>query len=135
MIDIKIKGDIDDLFNLNWFDKTKEDWTEVLSDENKKMWSLQVDPKGLPWRALSPSYEKWKRKNFGPLPILKLKSSGGMLDDASLFTLGDQIKVKTTSYGIFHQRGTDKMPARTWMGIPDTAMRALPEIALKHILK
>lgn len=57
-----------------------------------------------------------------------------MQDEAEINPSGAGFKVKTTSYGRYHQYGTSKMAARPWMGVPDKSLQKLPPIAWKHIL-
>jgi len=49
--------------------------------------------------------------------------------------LGNRFLVDTTPWGVFNQFGTKKMPARPWMGVPDSSLDKLSDIAWKHILK
>jgi phage gpG-like protein len=74
---------------------------------------------GSPWRPLSSGYRKWKEVKAPGQPILVLT---GRLRK-SLTAVGNQDTIRdqqpmaltlgtSTPYGIFHQRGTRKMPAR-----------------------
>lgn len=120
-------------FRYNWWSKAKEEWTPKLLIENRKNWPLEVDYRGKPWKALSSAYASWKSKTFGNLPILRI--TGRMLDTASIDNRGNKFFVRTNQIGVYHQFGTKAMPARPWMGIPDTSLIDLSRIAIKHILK
>lgn len=131
MITLKIKDRIKPL-RKNWWNSTKKEWAPKLLQNNKEKWFKEEDPEGQPWKSLSPSYAKWKREKYGPLPILRI--SGKMLDTAQIAASGNKFIVSTNDIGIYHQFGTDKMPARPWMGVSIKSLDDLAEIALKNIL-
>jgi hypothetical protein len=120
-------------FNKNWWGPTKKEWVPHLWLDNRDNWIRQVDDEGKPWEALSPSYAKWKSENMGNLPELRV--SGEMLDRSYLIVRGNRFIVKTTEEGIYNQFGTDKMPARPWVGVPLNSLDKLAEIALENLLK
>lgn len=132
MITIEVRKKDLNLFNKDWWRSTRVEWAPKLLIENRKKWPSQVDPSGRPWKSLTPSYDKWKRKNFGSLPILRL--TGEMLDRASIEVDDNQFFVKSSDAGFYHQFGTRKMSARPWVGIPDKSLGILSQIALKNIL-
>jgi hypothetical protein len=119
--------------NKNWWTPTKKEWVPHLWLDNRENWSRQVDDEGKPWKSLSPSYAKWKAERYGNLPELRI--SGEMLDQSSIFVRGSQFFVRTTDAGIYNQFGTEKMPARPWMGVPLRSLDTLAEIALENILR
>lgn len=131
MLSFKFDGRVK-LFNKNWWNPTKKEWVPKLMDANKELWPLQADAEGKPWKTLSPSYSRWKTRNYGSLPMLRL--TGEMLNRAHLETKGNRFVVHTNDEGIYNQFGTDKMPARPWMGIPKKALDKLSEIALNNII-
>lgn len=121
------------LFNKNWWEPTKKEWVPKLMSDNRELWPLQVDYDGKPWKTLSPSYSRWKSRNYGSLPMLRL--TGVMLDRASLSVRGNKFTVTTNDEGIYNQFGTDKMPARPWMGVPRKSMDTLSEISLNNLIR
>lgn len=133
MITIKVSKRDLNIFRKDWWRNTRAEWAPKLLLENQKNWPLQVDFQGRPWKSLTPNYEKWKRSNYGSLPILRI--TGRMLDTANIEAKGDKFMVESTELGPYHQFGTKRMVARPWMGVPDKSLNILAEIALKHIVK
>lgn len=133
MISIKMSPKSSKLINLNWWTKTKAAWPAMLLLENRKNWTAETDYKGKPWKALSPAYSKWKRRNYGSLPMLRV--TGKMLEQATIENKGNRFNVVTSPVGMYHQFGTTKMPARPWMGVSNASLDILSRIAIKHILK
>lgn len=131
MITFKVKGKLPELKE-DWWKKTGEEWTPKLLLENRKMWPSERSYDGKPWKTLSPAYRNWKREKFGSLPMLRL--TGKMLDTAFIKYDGKQYEVETTEYGSYHQFGTSRMPARPWMGVPDTSLKILTHLAITNIL-
>ncbi len=120
-------------FRKNWWIATKKEWLPHLWLDNRENWIRQVDDEGKPWEALSPTYSKWKTEEEGSLP--KLRVTGGMLDNSYIVLRGNRFIVKTNEEGVYNQFGTDKMPARPWVGVPLKSLDKLAEIALETILK
>ena len=119
---------------LRWWKPTKEEWTPILLDDHPQFWKKQVDPTtGQPWKKLSPGYAAWKNQVAPGNPILRL--TGAMLDASYIYTRGNMFLVKTTPYGASNQFGTERKPARPWMGVPDISLNQLPPIAWKHITR
>lgn len=119
--------------NLRWWRPTKEDWTPVLLDDHPQFWRREVDPTyQRPWQRLSPRYAELKAKRFGNQPILR--ATGLMQELAFIYTKRNKFLVKSTPYGALQQRGTSKMPARPWMGVPDISLEQIVPIAWKNIL-
>lgn len=120
------------LFNKRWWNLTKAEWAPRLMSDNRELWPQQISAEGEPWKALSPSYRKWKVDNYGIDTILKL--TGEMQNTASIVVRGNKFIVKTDDKGVYHQFGTSRMSARPWMGVPSKSLDRLPEISLKNIL-
>ena len=119
--------------NLGWWKPTQKEWAPVLLRDHLVPWRQESDPTtGRPWAALSVNYRKYKAKRYPGQPILR--ATGKMQDTAKIKPRGEGFEVKTTKYGRYHQSGTTRMPARPWMGIPDTSLRHIVPIAWKHIL-
>jgi phage gpG-like protein len=113
-------------FNKGWWNFTKVEWAPVLLEENKPFWELQTDSYRRPWVALDPGTKD--------LDGFLLRETGEMFNTAVVRPWGSKFIVDTTTYGAIHQLGTKKVPARPWMGVPDSALDRLPSIAWKHIL-
>ena len=119
--------------NLGWWKPTQKEWAPVLLRDHLIPWRQESDPTtGRPWAALSVKYREYKVKRYPGEPILR--ATGKMQDTAKIRPRGEGFEVKTTKYGRYHQSGTPRMPARPWMGIPDTSLRHIVPIAWKHIL-
>jgi phage gpG-like protein len=98
---------------------------------------------GGPWAKLSPAYAVWKHKNYPGKPILtrtgdlreSMRWSGSSVGAGGIFEATPSYAIAGTSipYGRFHQSGTSKMPARSFMPQPDPAVFA--PLMLKWILK
>ena len=121
-------------FKLGWWGPAKVEWAPALLDDNKINWPSQIDPEGRPWIKLSPNTIKKRiSSGFGAGPILR--QTGEMQDSATIRPWGNKFIVDTTPWGRLNQFGTEKMPARPWMGAPDSSLDKLSDIAWKHILK
>lgn len=121
------------LFNEKWWAPTREEWLPALLADNRKYWTAQTSPYGIPWKPLTKKYQAWKSARYGGQPILR--ATGAMQDTAEIKSWGDRIFVRAARYGIYHQYGTNKMASRPWMGVPDLSMQRLPSISWKNILK
>ena len=133
MIEFKIKGRGFDPVNERWWPATQKQWGAKLLQDNRKFWSQERDPdNGRPWKSLSPLYEKFKSKARPGQPILRY--SGKMQDSAKIVPKGQGLAVQTTPYGKYHQFGTSRLVARPWMGVPDSSMKSLTDLAWKNIL-
>ncbi|HEL5341099.1 TPA: phage virion morphogenesis protein [Stenotrophomonas maltophilia] len=83
-----------------------KDWGEYLLRSTRERAAKERDPTGRRWRALEPSYKRWKQKKRPGVPILKFDFH--MLGDmASWQTDGnDAVLVGTNApYGAIHQFG------------------------------
>lgn len=122
-------------FNLWWWQSAKREWGDTLIEDNKPYWKNQTEVNGRPWKPLSASYRAWKAGKFGNAPILRL--TGQMQDSVQIITYlrNDKIDVQTTKVGPYHQFGTDTIPKRPWIGVPDKSLRRLSNISWKYILK
>lgn len=134
MISIKVApGSFRGFRKSNWWQPTQKEWSPILLNENRQLWSTESDPTtGRAWESLSAKYRAWKMASVGNLPILMY--SGKMLSSAEVKPYQTGFSVKSTPYGKYNQFGTSRMPSRPWMGLPETAMEKLPAIAWKNIL-
>lgn len=80
------------------------------------------------WDPLSPAYAAWKAKNYPGRPILQL--SGDLMESLTVRPFGiDVVEAQFAvfgsgvEYGAFHQRGTDLMPRRRPVELPETLRR------------
>jgi phage gpG-like protein len=83
-----------------------------------EQFSSEGSRSGSPWAQLSPDYAAWKAKNFPGKAILQL--SGLLLESLTGNNPYSVEEISKTQmlvgtrvpYGIWHQRGTTRMPAR-----------------------
>lgn len=93
------------------------------------------------WQQLSEPYKAQKIKQFGNLPILvvssKLKKSlTGRTADTVYRTTKKEIAVGTSlKYGLFHQTGTSKMPARPPINFSESQRKKIADAAQRQLLK
>jgi hypothetical protein len=133
MIDFKIKGRGFQPVNERWWPATQKQWGSKLLEDNRKFWPQERDPNtGRPWKALSPKYEAWKSRSKPGQPILRY--TGRMQNSAKIVPKGAGLEVQTTAYGKYQQFGTSRLVARPWMGVPNTSMKTLSDLAWKNIL-
>jgi phage virion morphogenesis protein len=99
----------------------------------------QVDPDGHRWRALEPSYARWKAKKRPGVPILKFDNH--MLGDQLSWQLdGDSAVLVGTNaiYGAVHQFGSRDpnrgIPARPWLGISADDSDEIVALTRDHLL-
>ena len=96
------------------FEEIANDFKEI----EKKQFNTEGQYGSGPWRALKPSYARWKAKYHPGKKILVL--SGLMkesLEDENPYTVREisplQLRIGTkVRYAVYHQKGTSKMPAR-----------------------
>lgn len=100
--------------------------------------ALQVDPDGHRWRALEPSYARWKKKKRPGVPILKFDNH--MLGDQLSAQLEghDTLLVGTNAvYGAIHQFGGQtprgNIPSRPWLGISTDDEAEIVQLTLDHL--
>jgi phage virion morphogenesis protein len=92
----------------------------------------QVDPDGHRWRALEPSYARWKAKKRPGVPILKFDNH--MLGDQLSWQLdGDSAVLVGTNavYGAVHQLGPHPRP---WLGISADDSDEIVALTRDHLL-
>ena len=133
MFKFDLKGIKGDLFNEDWWEDSQPKVARMLRQEHNDYWAREQDPwDGSKWKDLKPKYREQKALKFGQQPILR--ASGKMQDQMKIKANSDgTFNVQTTKYGAAHQYGTSKLPQRTWVGIPETAVPKIEEIALKHL--
>lgn len=130
MIEFKLKRP--PTVNLDWWKPTQKQWAPILLKDQKPFWKDQRNPTtSEPWARLSPDYAAHKQKKYPGQPILR--ATGRMQDTAKILPWQQGFKAQTTSYGPYQQFGTDRMPARPWLGIPPNSLAQLGVIAFKNI--
>jgi phage gpG-like protein len=122
-------------FNENWWEDSQPKVAKMLEREHKDVWAKEQDPwSGDKWKELKPDYKQKKEMKFGSQPILR--ASGRMQDQMKIRANTDgTFQVQTTKYGAAHQFGTEKLPQRTWVGIPEAAVPKIEEIVLKNLFQ
>ena len=102
----------------------------------KDQFKTEGEEGGEKWAALSPEYAGWKQKHFPDKPILQ--RTGDLMDsltnpnspngvrreERKTLTLGS-----TLPYALFHQVGTENMPARPEIVFPE----AFKRMAMHHV--
>ncbi len=100
---------------------TAEPAFEAMAEFQRSIWQRQFDQEGAytgtKWAALTPPYGRWKQRHFPGKPILEL--TGDLRESMTQRPFGidvitdDQMVIGTgVPYASYHQRGTEKMPAR-----------------------
>lgn len=117
----------------DWWKDSQKPIARMLTQENREYWGREQNPwDGSKWKELKPEYKQQKELTFGAQPILR--ASGKMQDSMKIRANNDgTFQVQTTKYGAAHQFGTDKLPQRTWVGIPESAVSKMEDIILKHL--
>jgi len=91
----------------------------------------QVDPSGQRWRALEPSYARWKRKKRPGVPILKFDNH--MLGDQLAWQLVDDTAVDIGTNAIYGAR-QQFVGKRVWLGTSTDDDNEIVSIARDHLL-
>ncbi|MEL7315436.1 MAG: phage virion morphogenesis protein [Cyanobacteria bacterium J06559_3] len=119
-----------------------KDWTPALNEaalymeaQTKENFAKQQDPDGNPWQPLAQSTLIQKRKRKAPSAILRDTSSlvSGITARPASAT---QSSVETTANrtaGLWHQRGTKRMPQRRYMGFAQRHIDAIEQILKGHV--
>lgn len=122
MINLRIKTP---KVNENWFQHSKSEIKTIIKQELEIKWNQQKSPSG----------EKWEpRESEGNWPLLN--KTGKMFSSTEIRT-GDslgEIYAKAPSYGLYHQFGM-RVPARVWLGVPDSAIPRMADVISKKIIK
>lgn len=95
---------------------------------------------GQKWEPLNDSYAEWKRKTYGPKPILQrtglLFQSLTTKGQGHFFRSGPNfVEVGTSvSYAGFHQRGNANLPQRTVVPVPPKEIgEAIADVFMAYI--
>lgn len=97
------------------------------------------------WESeMSESWDKERNPETGEkwLPLAKerkggkiLRKTGEMLDSARILPSAKGLEVATTDYGVYHQKGTDRIPERQWAGLSNKSLSDIADIAIEKIFK
>jgi phage virion morphogenesis protein len=99
--------------------------------ETQLNFAKQSTPDGAGWAALAPS--TLLHKKSGAI----LRESGALAASISIVEVSSSRAIVGSSgvdYGIFHQMGTSKMPAREFIGISDRHTSKIKEIFEAYLL-
>lgn len=94
---------------------------------------------GSKWAPLSPAYEAWKSQHYPGKGILV--RTGALRNSLTKRPFGiDEVHPTHVQfgsglpYGIFHQKGTSKMPARPVISLPETLRREWVKILQRWLV-
>lgn len=101
-------------------------------EERRRDFALEGQATGPAWAALSPAYAAWKSRRFPGRPILtrsgQLRAAISAPDaPSSIWRAGPTTLEAGASvpYGIYHQRGTRRMPQRPPLRVDPQFMRVV----------
>lgn len=111
---------------------------EYLLGATRDRAAQELSPDGQHWRALEPSYRRWKEKKRPGVPILKFDNH--MLGDQLSWQLdGDAAVLVGTNavYGAIHQFGsrdpTRRLHPRPWLGVSTDDEGNIVQLVLDHL--
>jgi len=105
----------------------------MLRTTQQERFGKESDPDGRKWKPLSPGYKRIKDMLRPGRPILEF--DGKLKGSLKVVIEGDQVSVGTdVEYGVKHQRGFGKMPARPFLGINETDTEEILGIVTKAFL-
>ena len=112
----------------NWWDRSKNELTKVLLQDNQEDWKGERDPQ---------TQSKWapRKQPTGTWPILR--KTGKMQDGTRMRTpaVGIFSARMGAPYGSFHMTGTSRMVSRPWLGIPVRTMPRMEAIISEKIFR
>ncbi|WNY75966.1 phage virion morphogenesis protein [Pasteurella multocida] len=91
-------------------------------------------PDGKPWDKLDKRYQERRYKNGYDGKILQMH--GNLLNSLDI-DYGDRFALIGVSepYGQYHQKGTDKMPARPFLGVSETGVEEIKQLLQRELKK
>lgn len=111
---------------------------EYLLGATRDRAARELSPDGQHWRALEPSYRRWKEKKRPGVPILKFDNH--MLGDQLSWQLdGDAAVLVGTNavYGAIHQFGSRdpnrRLHPRPWLGVSTDDEGNIVQLVLDHL--
>ncbi len=142
-ITFSVMGDVVLARALSRFGESCKDFTPAWSqihDDFLLIESEQFQSQGTranPWQPLSPDYAAWKAKYFPSMGILQL--TGALLSEMS-FSIPTRIEplrltmTPSIPYAYYHQKGTQKMPARKVIDLTENDKRGWIKIIQTHLV-
>lgn len=101
-------------------------------EERRRDFALEGQATGPAWAALSPKYAEWKHRHFPGRPILtrsgQLRAALTASDAPDSIWRADATSLEvgtSVPYGIYHQRGTHRMPQRPPIRLDEGFMRVV----------
>jgi len=143
----EVEGDVQLARSLSRFGNSVKDYRPAFRDIIKLFYEMekkQFESEGGygsgGWAPLSADYDEWKAKNFPGKPILQLtgklmsaltNKTGETIQEIEplLLKLGTNLK-----YGLFHQTGTKKMPARKPIEMTEHDKREWVKVIQKYLV-
>ena len=115
--------------NLKWWDSSRNELLKVVKEHHQDAWQAQQDPvNGKPWKP--------RKQPTGSHPILK--KSGKMQNSTKFKADSHTMLFKATTnvgYGKYHQKGTDRLPQRRWLGLGGEFEDKFAKVMKKHLFK
>lgn len=104
----------------------------VLWEESEDAFDKEQSPEGTKWAALDEGYKKQRHGKGYTGPILQV--SGDLVKSLNI-DYGDNFAVigAAEPYGQYHQMGTNKMPARPFIGIGDEGIEEIKAILNREL--
>lgn len=106
----------------------------VLHQEAEKAFDQEKTPEGESWEKLNEDYKK--RRDAAGYTGKMLQVTGDLVTSLNI-DYGDNFAVigASESYGQYHQMGTEKMPARPFLGLSDEGMKEIKAILDRELSK
>ena len=104
----------------------------VLRQEAEKAFDQEKTPEGESWEALNEDYKE--RRHAAGHTGKMLQVTGDLVTSLNI-DYGDSFAVIGASepYGQYHQMGTEKMPARPFIGLGETGEKEIKQIIAKRM--
>ena len=128
-----VQGAFAKLVQLGKSDGITRKMANVLREDAEDAFEDERSPKGEKWQDLDPAYKKSRyAKGYDG----KILHRTGLLMASLNVDYGDNFAAVgvSESYGIYHQLGTKKMPARPFLGISEEGIDEIKDI-LKNAIK
>ena len=108
----------------------------LLMESIRRRYLAERDPKGHPWRQLSPAYKAWKESKYPGRKKLQLtrdmfRSLDIRLSVNRTNTKGTLLVGMTDPKAPYHQLGTRTMPARPFLGVTKRNLKAIDKMVMQ----
>lgn len=105
----------------------------LLTAVRNRIQNTKTDPNGVAWAPMSPATIR-NRLRRGTIAGGLLNDSGNLLNSLRLTSGPSEVSVGSTApYASYLQRGTDRMPARPFLGWSDTDRNEIVNLINKRI--